>query len=111
MNNYDRVDIYNENREKTGKTKIRHIDILKKGEYIIGVQAIIINSNKEILISKRAEQKRDIQDITFEDKEAIDAKWVNIDEYMKMFKNNEIVPNVDFGLKEYKECLRIISNL
>lgn len=53
----------------------------------------------------------DIQDITFEDKEAIDAKWVNIDEYMKMFKNNEIVPNVDFGLKEYKECLRIISNL
>lgn len=58
MNNYDRVDIYNENREKTGKTKIRHIDILKKGEYIIGVQAIIINSNKEILISKRAEQKR-----------------------------------------------------
>lgn len=53
----------------------------------------------------------DIQDITFEDKEAIDAKWVNIDEYMKMFKNNEIVPNVDFGLKEYKECLRIINNL
>ena len=38
MNNYDRVDIYNENRENTGKTKI--------------------NSNKEILISKRAEQKR-----------------------------------------------------
>lgn len=48
MNNYDIVDIYNENREKTGKTKVRHRDTLEKGEYIIGVQAIIMNSKNEI---------------------------------------------------------------
>ena len=36
MDNYDIVDIYDENKQKTGKTKIRHKDILENGEYIIG---------------------------------------------------------------------------
>ncbi len=39
-----------ENRNKTGRTKVRHRDTLEKGEFIIGVQAIIINSKKQILI-------------------------------------------------------------
>ena len=172
MDNYDIVDIYDENKQKTGKTKIRHKDILENGEYIIGVQAIIINSDYEILISKRSEKKRayplmwecnggallsgetflegilreikeelgidvnsddavflksvkrehefkeiylfnkdiDITYIKFCDNEAIDAKWVSINQFMDMFNNNEIVPNVDFGIEEYNKCLEIINN-
>ena len=51
------VDIYDENKNKTGKIKTRHKDVLEIGEYIIGVQAIIINSNKQILISQRSPLK------------------------------------------------------
>ena len=57
MNNEELVDIYDENKNKTGKIKIRHKDSIEDGEYIIGVQAIIINSNKQILISQRSELK------------------------------------------------------
>lgn len=28
-----------------------------------------------------------------------------------MFKNNEIVPNVDFGIEEYNGCLEIINKM
>lgn len=171
MDNYDIVDIYNENKGKTGKTKIRHKDILENGEYIIGVQAVIINSNNQILISKRSKEKRayplmwecnggallagetcvegilrevkeelgiefesddaiflksikkeskfkdiylfnkdiDISSIRFCDNEAMAAKWVSIDQFMNMFNNGKIVPNVDFGIEEYNECLEIIN--
>ncbi len=44
------------------------------------------------------------EEITFPDGEAIDYKWVTIDEFMKMY-NNEIVPTVDFGIEEYKLAL------
>ncbi len=57
LNNKEEVDIYDENKNKTGRTKIRHKDTLEKGEYIIGVQAIIINSKKQILISQRSGKK------------------------------------------------------
>ena len=57
MENIEMIDIYDENKNKTGKTKIRHKDILEKGEFVIGVQAIIINSNKQILISQRSALK------------------------------------------------------
>ena len=57
MNTEEIVDIYDENKNKTGKTKVRHKDVLEKGEYIIGVQAIIINSKKQILISQRSSLK------------------------------------------------------
>lgn len=169
----DIVDIYNENKEKTGKTKIRHIDTLEEAEYLIGVQATIINSKKEILISQRSEKKEkaplmwecnggaviagetslqgilrevqeelgiifqeteaiflktvkkehkfkdiylfikdiNISDITFQDGEAIAAKWVTMEEFMKMYKNNEIVQNVDFGREDYQKCLDIINKL
>lgn len=58
MNNKEIVDIYDENKNKTGNTKIRNQDTLEKGEYVIGVQAIIINSNRQILISQRSETKK-----------------------------------------------------
>lgn len=51
-------DIYDINRNKTGKTAERDVDILKEGEYHIIVNAIIMNSKNEILISKRAPHKK-----------------------------------------------------
>jgi 8-oxo-dGTP pyrophosphatase MutT (NUDIX family) len=48
------VDIYNENKEKTGKIKMRYQDKLDEGEYALAVKAIIVNSKNQILISKRA---------------------------------------------------------
>lgn len=171
MNNNDIVDIYDENKNKTGKTKIRHKDVLEKGEYIIGVQAIIINSKKQILISQRSPLKEksplkwecnggallsgenvidavireiheelgiillrkdaiflkttkddyrfkeiylfkkdiDIKEIKFTDGEAIDAKWVNIDEFIKMFNDGEIVYNVDFNADDYENSLTLLG--
>ena len=50
------VDIYDEFKNNTGKVKIRH-EFLDSGEYSLGVQAIIINSLNQILISKRSEHK------------------------------------------------------
>lgn len=51
----------------------------------------------------------DIQDLTFPDKEVIEAKWVTIKEFMRMYKNKEIVQSVDFGEEEYKEALKLIK--
>ena len=51
--------------------------------------------------------RRDVkkEEITFPDGEAIDYKWVTIDEFMKMYNNKEIVPTVDFGVEEYNLAL------
>lgn len=49
----------------------------------------------------------DINEITFPDGEAIDAKWVSIDEFMKMYDNQEIVPTVNFGREDYKLALTL----
>lgn len=51
------VDIYDEFKNNTGKIKKRY-DLLEDGEYTLGVQAIIINSKKELLISKRSSNRR-----------------------------------------------------
>lgn len=50
-------DIYDTNRNKTGRTARRGVDKLKEGEYHIIVNAIIMNSKNEILISQRADFK------------------------------------------------------
>ena len=49
----------------------------------------------------------DIKEITFPDKEAIDAKWVNIDEFLRMYNNKEIIPPIDFGLEDYNKSLKL----
>lgn len=164
-------DIYDINRKKTGRLAERDVYEFKEGEFHIVVQAIIMNSKNELLISKRAANKGfglmwefnggsvlagetslegiirevkeelgieftkkeaiffkeilgykiapnfkdmwlfrkdiDIKDITFPDRETIEAKWVSIDEFMEMFKNKEIIPVIDFGLEEYSEVLKI----
>ena len=148
---------------------------MKKGEYHIVVTGIILNSKNEILISKRAMNKKfggmwecnggsilagetskegilrelkeelgvtfkpeeaiflkevkrekvpqnfkdlwlfrkdiNIEDLTFHDGEATEAKWVNIDEFIKMFNNNEIIPTVDFGREEYEDALEKILTI
>ena len=50
-------DIYDKNRNKTGKLAQRGIDKLKEGEYHIVVTAVILNSKNEILITQRADFK------------------------------------------------------
>ena len=49
----------------------------------------------------------DIKDIKFNDGEAIDVKWVSIEEFIQMYNDGEIVATVDFGIKEYNEALAI----
>ena len=51
-------DVYDINRKSTGKVIDRHCDKkLKEGEYHLVVEAIIINSKGELLLSKRSELK------------------------------------------------------
>ena len=163
-------DVYDENKKKIGKTAERGVYEFENGEYHLVVQAIILNTKNEILITKRAPFKkfggmwecnggsvirgetslegilrevkeelgiefskkeaiflkevkremipanfkdlwlfkRDIADneITLPDGEATDFKWVNIDEFIKMFDNKEIVPTVDFGRGEYELAVK-----
>ena len=164
-------DVYDKDRNKTGKVIERGKDTLEKGkEYHIVVTGIIMNSKDEILISQRAEHKplplqwecnggfilagetslegivrelkeelglqfskkeaiflktveskkhpnfkdlwvfrKDIviKDVRFADEEAIAAKWVNIDEFIEMYNNGEIVKTVDFGIEEYHEAINL----
>lgn len=171
MNNQEVIDIYDENKNKTGKTKLRHKDTLEAGEYTIGVQAIIINSNKQILITQRSKLKElaplkwecnggallsgediieglvreiyeevgiklqndkaiflktaknnhnfkeiylfeedvEISQLEFKDGEVEAAKWVNIDEFMNMFNNGEIIQNVNFDDRDYEKCLILLK--
>lgn len=165
-------DIYDKNRRKTGKTVERSANALKDGEYHVIITGIIMNSNKEILVSKRAPHKKhglkwefnggslvageeskqgvlrelkeelgveftekdavffkeirrdeypsDFKDqwlfkkdfnpkeLKFPDGEAIEAKWVTIDEFMKMVENKEMIDSIDFGVKDYKEAINKI---
>ena len=52
------LDIYDENRNKTGRQVEREKYQLKKGEYHIVVVALILNSKNEILITKRSPDKK-----------------------------------------------------
>lgn len=58
MKKIEYVDIYDRNKNKIGITKIRHVDTYSDGEYIIGVQIVILNENNEILITKRSDTKK-----------------------------------------------------
>ncbi len=57
---------------------------------------------KDLWLFRRDIDKREI---TFPDGESIDVKWVTIEEFIRMYKNKELVPTVDFGRKEYHEAL------
>lgn len=51
-------DIYDTNKNKTGRTAEKNKYEFKDGEYRLVATAIILNSNNEILISKRAAHKK-----------------------------------------------------
>ena len=51
-------DIYDKNKNVTGKFAERGVYEFKDGEYHLVVVALIINSKKEILITKRSEMKK-----------------------------------------------------
>ena len=59
---------------------------------------------KDLWLFRRDIDKREI---TFPDGESIDAKWVTIDEFVKMYENKEIVPTIDFGIEEYHKALSL----
>ena len=165
-------DVYDKDRNKTGKLAQRGVDKLKEGEYHIVVTAVILNSKNEILIIQRAPFKtfplmwecnggsilagetslegvireikeevgiglnekdgvflktlerscvppdfKDVwifrknvldEEITLPDGEAIDFKWVTIDEFEEMFQNNEIVPSVDFDRNDFEKAITLI---
>lgn len=167
-------DIYDENKKKTGKTIERSSRWLEKGEYHIVVTALIINSKKQILISKRAENKKyglkwecnggsvlagetslegvirevkeelgiqfskkdaiflkeikdyrqnpdfkdiwlfkkDIkeEEITLPDGEAIEYKWVDIEEFMDMTEKGQMVPSIEVDRDLYEQALKIKKN-
>lgn len=163
-------DIYDDNRNKTGKLVERGAYKLKEGEYHIVVVSLILNSKNEILITKRAPTKKseplkweltggsivagedslqgmlreireeigltfmpeeaiflktikrvkspqdfkdiwlfkkdlNLEDIKFADGEVIDAKWVAIEEFLKLKENKQTISTIDFGIDEYKLAL------
>lgn len=162
-------DVYDRNKKKTGKFAERDMHQLQEGEYHIVVNAVIMNSKNEILVSRRAAHKKhgllwelsggsivagetslegmlrevreelglqlskkdavlladipsmkhhnikelwlfrkdiDLKDVFFSDGEAIDAKWVTIDEFEEMVRQMEMTPTVDFGRTEYEKALK-----
>ena len=56
--------------------------------------------------------KRDIKDeeITLPDGEAIEYKWVNIDEFIKMASEGKLVPEIEIGRREYEDALKAKQN-
>ena len=49
----------------------------------------------------------DLKDIVFQDGESVDAKWVTIGEFIKMYENKQIIPTMDFGMNEYNKALSL----
>ena len=169
-------DIYDINRKKIGKYAERGVYEFKPGEYHIVVNALIMNSKNQILISKRAEFKPfglmwecnggsilkgesslqgmireikeelgiefqekdgilfkeirrdettipnfkdvwlfkkdiDCKDIKFPDGESIEAKWVDINKFLEMEKNKEIVPSFEMNMNEFNRAVKLLEEL
>lgn len=52
------LDIYDENKVKTEKKHIRGNNTLKANEYVVVVEALVLNSKKQILLGQRSENKK-----------------------------------------------------
>lgn len=159
------LDIYTADKRLTGKTMERHQDrnSLKEGEYFLFEQAWILNSKKEILLSRRAKNKKYagmweptsghvksketsldgikrevkeelgidvndteiklvktfldkksinevwiinkeilLEDIKFLDHEVSEVKFVTLDEFKNMLKNNETFNNLKYFIDLYE---------
>lgn len=51
-------DVYDKNRNKTGRTVRRGIDQLAEGEFHLVANVVVINDRNEILIQKRSKNKK-----------------------------------------------------
>lgn len=51
----------------------------------------------------------DIKDIQFLDGEVKAVMWVDIDEFVNMFDNGQIVYNVNFDASDYKKCILLCN--
>ena len=49
----------------------------------------------------------ELKDITFSDGEVIEAKWITIQDFIKMIENKEIIPTNDFGMEEYNKAISL----
>ena len=127
-------DVYDINRNKTGKVIDRHSnDRLSTGEYHLVTEAIIINSRNEILLTKRASTKqkyplmwectcgsciksentlqailRELKEelgLNFKKNEANFYKTLR-DDNAKDFKDI-IVPTIDFNEEDYEKCIKL----
>ena len=76
----------------------------KEAVFLKTVKSTINPNFKDLWLFKK---NIDINNIEFTDGEAIDAKWVSIDEFMKMYNNGEIVKTIDFGLEDYNKALNL----
>ena len=166
-------DIYDTNRQATGRLAKRETYKFQKGEFHLITVAVIINSQKQILIAKRSETKKreplkweltgggvragentlqailretmeeiglkfekddaiflkeikeeketgsgifkdfwifksdaKIEEITFPDKEAKEAKWVTIEELLEMQQNNKMISGLNFEKEDYELALK-----
>ena len=52
------LEIYDENRNKTGRIVERGNSKLEPGEFFLVTEVLLINSNNKILVSKRSEEKK-----------------------------------------------------
>ena len=50
-----------------------------------------------------------IEDIKFTDEESIEAKWVTIEEFLQMKKEDKVVKTIEIGKEEYEEALKLID--
>ena len=127
------MNVYDINRNKTGKVIDRHSnDRLSTGEYHLVTEAIIINSRNEILLTKRASTKQkyplmwectcgscikgeNLQAILRELKEELglnfkknEANFYKTlrDDNAKDFKDI-IVPTIDFNKEDYEKCIKL----
>jgi len=162
------LDIYDKNKKLTGKKIERHQnrDELKDGEYFLFEQAWVINLDNQILLTKRAPNKKfagiweptsghvssgetslegikreleeelnlkikddeiklaksfidnksikeiwvvrkdiKIEDLKFIDNEVSDAKFVSINEFEQMLKQNETFSNLQYFIKLYNDII------
>ena len=51
----------------------------------------------------------DIKDLVLQEDEVMDAKWVTLDEYKAMLKNNEIVPILNFYEEDFVKAIDILN--
>lgn len=57
---YEKLDIYDENKVKTGKViERKEGEMIKDNEFVLAVQCWIINTKKEILLTQRRLDKKD----------------------------------------------------